>query len=934
MTSLNDNRNARRAGGLTRTVNAGFVHHQAGRLGRAEALYRKALQKHPDHSEALHLLGVVAYQCGETDQAIALIERALPQLADLPEAHLNLGNALREAGKLAEAEERYRQAIALDPDYGMAHCNLARVLNDRGQFEAALESSRHSIALIPEFPGAHVNCAAALMGLERFTEAEAPLRRALDLMPERAATHRDLGQVLTELGRSDEAVASYQRAVALEPDDFEAHYNLAAALRAQNRFEDAVTSYRQAIMLRPGSAEGHTRLGNLLKTLGKPEEAVASHQKALALAPDNPMVLNNLGCALQAQNRLDDAVAEYNRALSLKPDFADAHNNLGTALQAQYRLDEAAASYQRALALKPDFAEAHNNLGVLQTDLGKLDEAIASCREALVYVPNSAAIHNNLGNALLAYNRFDDAIASYRRALALDPDYAQAHRKLGEALELDGKPSEAVASLERALALNPDHPVALATSFHAKQHLCDWSGYRIDEARVRHAVAAEAEDASLGGPFILLSLWSTPEEQLDCARRIAGAFTVPDSAVLPRARPRPRDRIRIGYLSADFHHHATAFLIAGLIEHHDRRSFEVIGYSYGADDGSAMRARLAASFDRFIDLSKMPHRQAAELIHSDAVDILIDLKGFTRYCRTAVLAYRPAPIQVNYLGYPGTTGADFIDYIIVDPFVVPPDQQSFYREKLVHLPDCYQCNDDKRVIAEQTPSRVQCGLPKHGFVFCCFNNTYKITPVFFDIWMRLLRAVPGSVLWLLGMNASAKGNLAREAAARGVEPERLVFAPPLPVAKHLARCRLADLFLDTLPVNAHTTASDALWAGLPLLTCAGNTFAGRVAGSLLCAIGLDELVTTSLEEYEALALRLAQEPEALARLRARLAQNRLTHPLFDTARSTGNLEAAYRRMWEIWRAGQPPAAFSVSSTAGESSLVCPEHLSGAEPSGR
>jgi protein O-GlcNAc transferase len=921
---------SRRAGGITRTVNAGLAHHQAGRLARAELLYRVALHRDPNHAEALHLLGLIAYQAGKIGPAIALIERALPQLPHLPEAHLNLDNALREAGMLTEAVVRYRHAIALDPDYGMAHSNLARALSDTGQFEAAFQSSTRAVALMPEFAGAHVNFAAALIGLGRFAEAEAPLRRALDLMPDHAEIHRDLGRVLTELGRLDEAVASCQRAVALVPDDFEAHFYLGAALRAQNRLEDAVASYRQA-MLRPGSAEGHTRLGNLLKALGKADEAVASHQQALALVPDNPMVLNNLGCALQAQNRLDEAVANYRRALALKPDFADAHNNLGTALQAQYRLDDAAASYQRALALKPDFAEAHNNLGVLLTDLGTLDEAIASCQKALLCVPNNAAIHNNLGNALLARNRLDDAIASYRRALALDPAYAQAHCNLGEALEIQGRPSEAVASLGRALALKPDHAVALATWFHTKQRVCDWSGYRVDEARVRNAVAAEPP---LGGPFILLSLWSTPEEQFDCARRVAEAFTVPESAVLPRPRPGPRDRIRLGYLSADFRHHATAFLIAGLIEHHDRRGFEVIGYSCGSDDESAIRARLAAGFDRFVDLSKISHRQAAEQIHADAVDILIDLKGFTRYCRTAILAHRPAPIQVNYLGYPGTMGADFIDYIIVDPFVVPLDQQSFYSEKLVHLADCYQCNDDKRVISEQTPSRVQCGLPKHGFIFCCFNNTYKITPIFFDIWMRLLCAVPGSVLWLLGMNASAKGNLAREAAARGVDPERLVFAPPLPVAKHLARHRLADLFLDTLPVNAHTTASDALWAGLPLLTCAGNTFAGRVSGSLLRAIGLGELVTTSLEEYEALALRLAQEPEALARLRARLAQNRLTHPLFDTERYARHLEAAYRRMWEIGRAGQPPAAFSVSSSAGVSSLVCPEHLSGAEPSGR
>ena len=299
------------------------------------------------------------------------------------------------------------------------------------------------------------------------------------------------------------------------------------------------------------------------------------------------------------------------------------------------------------------------------------------------------------------------------------------------------------------------------------------------------------------------------------------------------------------------------------------------------------------------------------MIRADAVDILVDLKGFTQNCRPAILAHRPAPIQVNYLGYPGTMGADFIDYIIVDPFVVPPDQQPFFSEQLVHLPDCYQCNDDTREIAQRTPSRSECDLPEQGFVFCCFNNSYKITPTFFDIWMRLLHVVPHSVLWLLDTNSSAKTNLVREAAARGIVPERLIFASRLPLPEHLARHRLADLFLDTLPYNAHTTASDALWAGLPVLTCAGNTFAGRVAGSLLRAVGLGELVTTTLEDYEAMALRLARDVELLTRLRVCLAQNRRSYPLFDTERYARNIETAYWRMWERWRAGRPPAAFSV-----------------------
>jgi predicted O-linked N-acetylglucosamine transferase (SPINDLY family) len=380
----------------------------------------------------------------------------------------------------------------------------------------------------------------------------------------------------------------------------------------------------------------------------------------------------------------------------------------------------------------------------------------------------------------------------------------------------------------------------------------------------------------------------------------------------PRAAPRPDGRIRVGYVSANFRAHAGAFLVVGLIEQHDRREFEIVGYSANPDDGSETRARLASAFDRFVDISRISNRDAARLVRDDAIDILVDIDGYQKGARTAIFACRPAPIQVNYLGVAGTTGADFIDYIIVDPFVVPASQQLFFSERLVHLPDCYQCNDDKRAISERTPSRAECGLPEEGFVFCCFNNAYKLTPDLFNIWMRLLAAVPGSVLWLLDHNPWAQANLAREAAARGVAPERIVFAPRLLPPDHLARHRLADLFLDTLPYNAHTTASDALWVGLLVVTCAGETFVSRVAGSLLWAIGLPELVTASLEEYETLALRLARDGDLLAGLRARLARNKWTHPLFDTERFAHNIEAAYRQMWETWRAGRPPTAFPVS----------------------
>jgi len=972
--------NAREARALSRTVNAGLVHHKAGRLDRAATLYRKALEKDPDHAQALHLLGVVAYQRGEIGSSIELIERALPALQNLPDVHLNLGNALEGAGRFAEALESYRRTIALDPDYGMAHSNLACALNNQGLFEAGLESARRAAKLIPDFLSAHLNRAVAAEALGRLDETEIAYRSALELQWDNAKLHNDLGRILSKLGRFDEAIKSCRHAVALTPDFADAHHNLGKALQARQRFAEAVESFRRAAQLKPDFVEAHFNLGSVLQTqnllddavasyrraielkpelvvahnnlgialtdLGKLEEAIASCETAVALAPNFAEAHYNLGNALRTQNRLDDAVASYRRAIELKPEFVVAHNNLGFALTDLGRLDEAIAScqaavalgpdfaeahhnlgallarlsrldeaiqrYQRAIALRPDFAMAHENLGSLMTILGRSEEAVVSCQTALALRPDDPIIHKKLGAALATQFRLDDAVASFRRALALDPDDAQALRGLGDLLILQGKRSEAVIYIGRALALEPEASGALISWFHVKQWLCDWSDYREDEARARNSFGPQP---AFGTAFIMLALSSTPEEQHECARQAAAQIAVPDAGILRHPRPVWGERIRLGYLSADFRQHPVAFLIAGLIERHDRRDFEVIGYSYGHDDRSAMRARLSNAFDRFVDIEKTPHRAVAERISEDGVDILIDLTGYTALSRPMILAYRPAPIQVNYLGYPGTMGAEFVDYIIVDPFVVPSHQEACFSEKLMYLPECYQCNDDKREISELTPSRAECGLPDEGFVFCCFNNSYKITPTVFDIWMQLLRATPQSVLWLLDADPSTNANLKRETAARGVASDRLVFAPRVPVPQHLARHRLADLFLDTLPYNAHTTASDALWAGLPLLTCAGHTFAGRVAGSLLRAVGLGELVTTSFEEYEALALRLAREPKLLARLRTRLAQNRKTHSLFDTDRFAGNIEAAYRQMWETWRAGRPPAAFAVSPTS-------------------
>ena len=919
---------------------AGAAHHRAGRLAEAEAHYRRILAALPDHADALHLLGVISCQLGRHETAIELIGRAINQNGNHSSYHGSYGVALYNLKRLDEAVASYDRALALKPDFVEVLNNRGGALQVLGRFAEALESYDRVLTLQPDLAEAYYNRGLTLQQLSRFAEALESYDRALAVKPDYAAVHYDRGNTLLTLERSAEAVESYDRALMLRPDHTEALNNRGLALHQLKRFDEAVESYDGALALRPGHAgalnnrgralqrlkrldeaqenynralvlsphfaEALSNRGNTLQSLGRFLEAVESYDRALALRPDWAEAHYNRGETLQALGRFDDAVENYDRALALRPDLAEAHYNRGNALRRLECLDEAVASYDRALSLRPDHAVAHFNRGLTLRTLGRVTEAVESYDRALSIQPDHAAALNARGSALRVLERFGEALESYDRALVFWPDHAGVHYNRGTTLRRQGRLDEAVASFGQAAALQP---VFVADWVNAKRSISDWSNYWADESRARNAIKGQS---SVTFPFILLTLSSTPEEQFDCARRVAAGIAVRASAIIPRRKPRADARIRLGYLSADFHQHAIAYLIAGLIERHDRTRFDVVGYSYGRDDGSTMRARLTAAFDRFVDLDGTPHKQAARLIHADAVDILIDLTGLTRDSRTAILAYRPAPIQVNYLGYPGTSGADFIDYIVVDPFVVPGDHQRFFSERLVHLPDCYQCNDDQRVIAERTPSRAECGLPPEGFVFCCFNDSYKITPTFFDVWMRLLGAVPASVLWLLNANPWAKNNLAREAAARGVAPERLVFAPRRAVPEHLARHRLADLFLDTLPYNAHTTSSDALWAGLPVLTCAGISFPGRVAGSLLRAVGLPELVTTSLAEYEALALQLARDAGRLGGLRTRLAQNRLTHPLFDTKRYTRHLEAAYWRMSEIRRAGRPPTAFSVS----------------------
>jgi predicted O-linked N-acetylglucosamine transferase (SPINDLY family) len=623
-----------------------------------------------------------------------------------------------------------------------------------------------------------------------------------------------------------------------------------------------------------------------------------------------PTDLLQQALALHRRGAFAEAATCYAEVLRADPGNADAHCYLGMIACQHGRFAEGAERGRQALSHDPRNARAHMLLGRALGFLGQPEEALASFDRAVAVAPDLARAHGHRADLLAELGRNAEAIESYDRALALAPDVVEDWFNRGGALTAVGRYEEAIASFNRAAALNPElaaSDVLRAPLFLSRLRICDWANYQGDAAQLLAMVRA---GQPLSVPFAALLLPCTPAEQLQSAQRYVQDHPAPPA--LWRGEMYSHDRIRVAYLSADFREHATSHLAAGLFEQHDRSRFEVTALSFGEDDGSAIRRRVAAAFERFVDVHHNSDQKIAELMRRHEIDIAVDLMGFTKDHRLGVLARRPAPIQVNYLGYPGTMGTAFHDYIIADGTVIPEEHEAYYAERIVRLPGSYQVNDDQRPIAAATPSRRDCGLPEDGFVFCCFNNTQKLSPDVFDVWMRVLKAVDDSVLWLLEGNATSSANLRAAAEQRGVSPQRLIFAGKTTLPEHLARQRLADLFLDTLPYNAHTTASDALWAGLPVLTQIGPTFAGRVAASLLRAIGLPELITATAQDYEQRAIELAQNAEGLAAIRRKLAANRATTPLFDTALFARRIEAAYAAMHQRYQAGLAPDNIAVA----------------------
>lgn len=680
---------------------------------------------------------------------------------------------------------------------------------------------------------------------------------------------------LHQQGSFAEAGQLYRQVLQHAPDDFDTLQLLGIIEIQHNRPLEALALLERALQVNPGSIAAHTNYSALLVSLQRYDDAVRSCERALALDSAVPELLNNYSAALINLRRYDEALASCARAIALKPDFVDALNNMGNALNRLKRYADALPYYDRALSLNPNYVEAWFNRG----------------------------------NAFKHLRQYEQALASFDRALALKPRYPDAWLDRGNTLNRLKRYQEAAQAFANALAVNPSSDYALGNQIHAQLHACDWRGYHVNCQRL---LAAVRQGRHVDNPFSFLTTPSSAADQLRCARLYVEDRFPPAATPLWSGEIYRHERIRLAYLSSDFHNHATAFLMAELFERHDRSRFDVRVFSFGAEKRGDMRERIAQACDVFVDVSGLSDRQIAAMLREQEIDIAVDLKGYTQDSRTDIFSQRPAPVQINYLGYPGTMGAPYIDYLIADHYVIPDGSAHHYHEAVVRLPGCYQVNDSKRRIAEHCPSRQQLHLPPSGFVFCCFNNNYKITPDIFAVWMRLLAQVKGSVLWLLADNPAAVDNLRLQAQAHGIEPQRLVFAERMGLAEHLARHRHADLFLDTVPVNAHTGASDALWAGLPVLTLSTDAFVGRVAGSLLTTLALPGLIATSLADYEAKALQLALTPDLLARLQLALSGKK-TSSLFDCRSYSRHLESAYLTMYRRYQHGLRPEAFDVQA---------------------
>jgi protein O-GlcNAc transferase len=873
-------------------------------------------------TDNLLMLGAIHFQLSNYSESIFYNQQCIRVDPSFAEAYSNLGNALKELGDVAAAVQFYNKSIKLKPRYPDAYNNLACAYMQIGELQQAMETYQMALVLNPTLVDAHSNLGNLCKAQGDLDSAKKCYLEAIRIKPDFAIAWSNLAGVFKDEGQLATAVAYLKEAVRLSPEFADAHSNLGNALKEMGEADDAIAAYKTAIKLRPDFAIAHGNLASCFYDKKELKEAVRLLKYAIQLEPNYPDAYNNLGNAFKELGHLDDAVNAYRSCLRLKQDHPHAYNNLGNAMKDKGLTKESIHCYVTAIRLMPHFAAAHSNLGTILKEQGKVDQALSHYHEAIAIEPLFAEAYSNLGNVYKSMDKFEEASKCFSTAIRLRPDFAEAHANMGFCLQDQGLLFKAIEALNTALEIRPDYPDAFANLVRAKQEVCDWSSWEEDQARLGQVVQEQLVTSSEGTMALgllplpavqpLYSLASTLSlsELQQLARRYAAKAKLNVSLVETHYRFTPRSksaRIKIGYVSSNFGNHPVAHLIQSVFNMHDRSRFEVFCYATSSGDESHWRRKIETEAESFKDVSQLHAGDTAQLIQNDGIHILVNLNGYTKGATNEVFALRPCLLQVSLMGFSGTTGADYIDYLVADKTVIPEENRRYYSERMLYMPHCSYFNDYKqssRFVLDRTrspppPSRQLYGLSEDKFVFCNFSQAFKIDPLVFRTWMSILKRVPNSVLWLLRFPDNAEQNLLDEAKLQGVREDQLHFTDVVPKEEHLARGYLADLFLDTPLYNAQTTACDILWSGTPMLTLEGDKMAARTASSILRAISLEELCTSSVTDYEELAVALATDSDRLFAIRRKLENSRDSSALFDTQRWVQNfekgLEEAIRR---------------------------------------
>ncbi|MBT5524657.1 MAG: tetratricopeptide repeat protein [Rhodospirillaceae bacterium] len=899
--------------------NMGNAYTNTGQLEQAMDCYQRAIEGNPLLSAAHINLGNLFFQQGHTDQAIERYHEAISIDPSAANAHNNLGTILLAAGRRDEAKASYQAALKYDADNPETLKNYGNILLSFGEIEDAADIMRQVVAIAPNWAPAQADLGLTLMRLDDFVPAREALERAVALEPTFIEAWNCLGNLLHLMELHDDCEQTLRQALQVEPNNPVTAFHLGTLYFGQTRFEEALTQFARACEFQPDSADYRNSYGNTLLSLQRQAEAIEQYALAIELMPEFGEAHNNMGNCLAALDRRDEAVESYRRSLEINPDQALVACNLGNTLRHINRLAESIEAFEHALKADPNLYNVYNGIGLNLQILNRHGEAVETFKKGLEIFPEYPEGLNNLAISQSAVGDIDGAIKTYGKLLEISPDLAEGYFNLASLLQSINRWDESIMAFMQALRVRPEYSVIYPYLAHSLMQQCSWSNLHSVVEKIRTNTEHEL---AIGNPVAVsaFALQSLPGE-FSMALRLSVAKQISERnanyvAYLHKKlnfnfnRGRQRKRIRVGYVSPDFRFHSVSVAFKGILDNHDTDRIEAYGYAAHSAEDDHMTNALRERFHGYRQMNGQPFEVSAQQIYDDGIDILVDLAGHTKGGQLSLLALKPAPIQAHYLGYSATIGASYLDYLITDHHQVPEEQRQYFSENLVYLPDTFMATQ-RAPVAIDAFTRAQCGLPEDAFVFANFNTHYKIEPRMFAIWMRLLRKIPKAVLWLVRGTNSSADNLRREASARGVAPERLIFADKVLHPVHLARLANADLALDNYYHGGGVTTVDCLWMGLPVLTLAGPTPQSRNGATLLSAIGREDMIQHRIEDYEAMAFDLAENPTKLANIKAEMTAKRDQYPLFNSKRLTQHLESGYEMMWETYQKGEQPRMIDI-----------------------